>query len=314
MEKYTKKARQNAVTPEDCLKRVHHLLDKIDQMILRSIEDKDINNNYCTDVKYHSKFKELQLLESGESRLWCDYLYETMFKKDRIKPKSESVLGPNIKVAEKLSEKDKYFLNRIARCYRSEIEVLQKHLKTRKSCNSNYVIVAKMFMNNNQTITEDAFECVCTDLLSWMDAYQREDMDTPKFHSITHNSSYIAIVCDNDYAYNCLKQYITQTKTMALRLSALPHTSPTIYCFDAIYEGLVSERKFFLTQLNLKKSKLDTMNWIVIRHEVKPQERKTYFTFLVDERSAHALNDCYDGSFNICMQKITFRCRGIVAE
>lgn len=182
----------------------------------------------------------------------------------------------------------------------------------------NDLIVAKIRIGKDEPIPSHAFEFIRTELVGWIGVYQEQNMATPIFHSMTNQQKYISIVCENAYAFKCLDQCvddIMQMKTMGLiKLSRSPHISSIIYCFDAIYEGIVRDPEMFLIQIQKHKPKLNAEQWMVISHEVFPQDRKTYFMFLIDERSALALQFQYSSNFCICMQNLLFRNRGIVAE
>ncbi|KNC32968.1 hypothetical protein FF38_07202 [Lucilia cuprina] len=214
------------------------------------------------------------------------------------------------------------FLQSIGQTFNSEIELMQLRLAAEASINlvtdDDFLIVAKIFIDNNPNVADHVFEFIRTELVGWIGVYQQEGLSTPIFHSITNNGSHITIVCDNNYAFECLSRCIediVQMKTMeSLKVLRLPAITPLIYCFDAKYEGIASDAKLFLSQLNLHKPKLYTDNWVVASQEVCPEGRVTYFIFLVDERSALALNFHYSRSFCICMQQVTFRNRGIVRE
>ncbi|XP_037817868.1 uncharacterized protein LOC119607833 [Lucilia sericata] len=214
------------------------------------------------------------------------------------------------------------FLHAIGQTFNSEIELMQLRLAAEASINhvvdDDFLIVAKIFIDNNPHVADHVFEFIRTELVGWIGVYQQEGLATPIFHSITNNGSHITIVCDNIYAFECLSRCIEdilQMKTMeCLKVLRLPAITPLIYCFDAKYEGIASDAKLFLSQLNLHKPKLYTDNWVVASQEVCPEGRVTFFIFLVDERSALALNFHYSRSFCICMQQVTFRNRGIVRE
>ncbi|KAM7360706.1 uncharacterized protein ACRADG_007126 [Cochliomyia hominivorax] len=214
------------------------------------------------------------------------------------------------------------FMKSLSRAFNSEIELMQLRLAAEASLNQppsdNELIVVKIYIDNNPNVADHVFEFIRTELVGWIGAYQQDGLDTPIFHSITNNLSHITIVCDNIYAFQCLERCIkeiVQMKTMdSLKILRLPPITPMIYCFDAKYEGIASDADLFLLQLHLHKPKLYTTNWVVASQEVCADERRTYFIFLIDERSALALNFHYNRSFFICMQQVTFRNRGIVRE
>ncbi|XP_065372365.1 septin and tuftelin-interacting protein 1 homolog [Calliphora vicina] len=214
------------------------------------------------------------------------------------------------------------FMQTLGRVLNMEIELMQLRLAAEASLNqmhdNNELIVAKIYIDNNPNVADHVFEFIRTELVGWIGVYQQEGMATPIFHSITNNGSHITIVCENNYAFECLSRCIddiVQMKTMeSLKVLRLPPITPLIYCFDVKYEGIASDADLFLSQLQLHKPKLYTDNWVVASQEVCVEERKTFFIFLVDERSALALNFHYSRSFFICMQQVTFRNRGIIKE
>lgn len=214
------------------------------------------------------------------------------------------------------------FISSLGHTFNSEIELMQLRLIAEASLNEvhadNDLIVAKIYIENNANVADHVFEFIRTELVGWIGVYQQEGLDTPIFHSLTNNKSHITIVCDNLYAFECLERCaedILKMETMgSLKVLRLPPITSLIYCFDAKYEGLASDSGLFLSQLHLHKPKLCSENWVVASHEVCPEERITYFIFLIDERSALALNFHYSRSFYICMQQVTFRNRGIVRE
>ena len=205
------------------------------------------------------------------------------------------------------------FLNALAHYFKSEIKLMQLRLEytDKLDSNENDMIIAKVSGNNTETIANHMFELIRNDLVGWIGAYQREGLDTPIFHAIENNNCHIKVICENDYAYNCLEQCINEISGLiaigSLQLFRQPAVTPVIYCFDFIYEGLVRDANLFLTQLHLHKPKLYTENWVVASHDVSVQKSLTYFIFLVDERSALAFNFQYSRSFLVCMQTVKFR-------
>lgn len=214
------------------------------------------------------------------------------------------------------------FLNAMANCFKSEIKLMQLRLEVTDTLNSNDnahdMIIAKISVDNTETIANHVFEIIRNDLVGWIGAYQRDGLDTPIFHAIENNTCHIKVICENDYAYNCLEQCINEISGLisigSLQLFRQPAVTPVIYCFDFIYKGIVHDANLFLTQLHLHKPKLYTENWVVASHDVCVEESLTYFIFLVDERSALALNFQYSRSFLVCMQTVKFRYRGMVTE
>ncbi|XP_073819515.1 uncharacterized protein [Musca autumnalis] len=218
---------------------------------------------------------------------------------------------------------DPQFLKSTFEKYFSKIELMQLRLDTAASNSptddDSDIIVAKIQIGTDEEMIETKYiEFIRGELIGWIGAYQEQELSTPIFHGIQPFEKYISIICDNGYAFECLQQCvddIIQTEALPkIKLTRLPYISSMIYCFDAIYEGVVGDAELFLIQIQKHKPKLRIEHWMIIKHEVFADERRTYFMFLIDERSALALQFQYNSTCCICLQNLQFRNRGVVAE
>uniref|UniRef100_A0A1I8PXP5 G-patch domain-containing protein n=1 Tax=Stomoxys calcitrans TaxID=35570 RepID=A0A1I8PXP5_STOCA len=217
---------------------------------------------------------------------------------------------------------DPVFMKTIFNSYYSEVELMQLRLEASASRNithaENDLIDARIRMGKNEIIDNYTFEFIRSELVGWIGLYQKQDMPTPIFHTMVHKKHYITIVCGNEYAYNFLAECIDDIAQLEdfnqITLQPQPAIGLGVYCFDAIYEGIVREPEMFLIQIKKHKPLLNAELWMVIEHKVYSEEGKTYFMFLVDERSALCLNFQYSPNLCICMQNLLMRNRGLVTE
>lgn len=238
-----------------------------------------------------------------------------VLQKQDILKNGTAQMQPTPKVHLKFSLKNFNFteqLPAIAEDFSEEIKILQRHTFT---ISDPCMLVAKILISNNESIESETFEIVRRTIIEVIGEYQNFGMDTPIFHDISNNGTDITLICENNYAYTSLELSVEDICQLQLipHLISITKMSPVshvLYCYVAIYEGVVDDPKLFLMQTKLHKPMLEADHWITVSHEVFTEKKETHFIFLIDEQSSLMLNYRFDNKLLICMRQVQFTLKG----
>ncbi|CAD6995675.1 unnamed protein product [Ceratitis capitata] len=128
--------------------------------------------------------------------------------------------------------------------FRTEICLLQMLIDSEKPQNSkvipkNEIIVAEISLSNNSPITKEAFHFMRTVITNSIEKYQSSKKLTPKFYCMSHNNTYINILCEDAFAFGCLQDCIGRMSTLGcVSLYPLQASAGRLYCYSVIYTGV----------------------------------------------------------------------------
>ncbi|XP_054744435.1 uncharacterized protein LOC129248846 [Anastrepha obliqua] len=201
--------------------------------------------------------------------------------------------------------------------FRTEIRLLQMLFDSEldqnsKVANKDQLIVAEITLANNSPITSEAFKFMRSVILSTLEKYQKLKKATPIFYSMTHNHTYINILCEDEYSFQCLKDSTGRMQALgSVCLYPLQPNAVRLYCYSVIYTGIINDPMKFLLQVRLHAPKMRTDHWIVASSKVCIKEKgETQFLFLVDELSALALEYQHCNRLFICLEEASFHNHG----
>ncbi|XP_017461148.1 PREDICTED: uncharacterized protein LOC108354477 [Rhagoletis zephyria] len=207
-------------------------------------------------------------------------------------------------------------LHDLAVQFRSEICVLKMLFDSElqenpESTLKNKPIVAEININNKSLLSKGAIKSIRTTILRTIENYQVSKKTTPLFYSMTNNNTYINILCEDEYAFECLKDSVVQMKSLGrVCLSTLEPNAGRLYCMSVIYTGLIDDPMKFLLHVRLQHPKIRTDYWIIASSKVCTGTHETQFLFLVDELSALALEYQYRYRLFICLEEALFHNHG----
>ncbi|XP_067615481.1 uncharacterized protein [Eurosta solidaginis] len=172
-------------------------------------------------------------------------------------------------------------------------------------------IVAEITIKDGCQINSKAFELVRSVILKSVGKLQSlKKPTTPIFYCMTNELTYINILCKDEYAYNFLQECFERAMTVSVR--PLKARTDRLYCYSAIYKGIIDDGNKLLLQIRLHIPKMHTDHWIVanIIEMCEEEQYETHCLFLVDELSSLMLEHQYANKLLINLTEVSFHNHG----